>query len=159
MEHLLIRDFREGDEEALRQVFLSAVVELTSAEYSAAQRAAWAACAQSEGWTQRMRAVRPVIAQLDAIAGYVSVHPPGFIDHLYVAAPYARRGLGAALLAHVERAACEQLLPELCADVSLSAERFFRDHGYVEQRRNWVVLDGVPMTNVRMCKRLAREMY
>jgi len=73
----------------------------------------------------------------------------------YVAPNAARRGVGSALVAEIERIAREHGLDHLQLQSSVTAEPFYAALGYtVESRGELFIAPGVPMAAIRMCKRL-----
>ncbi|MGK3495494.1 GNAT family N-acetyltransferase, partial [Citrobacter youngae] len=78
-----IRRFKNGDEISLLSVFLSSVHTLASHYYTHEQIDAWAPSdIDPDHWTNRMRALRPFVVEVDGeIAGYADVQPNGYIDH------------------------------------------------------------------------------
>jgi len=73
----------------------------------------------------------------------------------YVAPTAARRGVGSALVTEIERIAHEHGLDHLQLESSITAEPFYSALGYeVESRGELFIAPGVPMTAVRMRKRL-----
>jgi len=156
LEPMLIRAFIDGDETELRQVFMSSVHGLAGRFYTPGQLDAWAPRVHDEGrWADKMRALRPFVAVVDArVAGYADLQDSGCIDHFFVAARCAGRGVGSSLMAHIHRAAVERGLPELFAQVSLAAESFFARHGFTVIRRQMVAVNGVSLANAVMARRL-----
>ena len=74
----------------------------------------------------------------------------------YVLPSAARRGVGSALVAEIERLALEHHLVHLQLESSITAEPFYAALGYeVESRGEHVLAPGVSMAAVRMRKRLA----
>ena len=74
----------------------------------------------------------------------------------YVAPGAARRGVGSALVAEIERIAREHGLLYLRLESSLSAEPFYEALGYrVEERGEHVLGSGVAMAAIKMRKQLA----
>lgn len=155
-EGLLIREFRAGDEPALAAVLGSAVHDVAKADYTPEQLEAWAPTPFDEArWAERMRALRPFVAVIDGTpVGYADLQASGYIDHFFVAGAHGRRGIGGALMARILRDARERGIPELFAQVSLTAERFFARHGFVVEARQVVVSRGVELANARMRRRL-----
>ena len=73
----------------------------------------------------------------------------------YVAPGAARRGVGSALVAQIERLAREHGLDHLELESSVTAEPFYAALGYhAESRHDHLLAPGVPMAAVRMRKRL-----
>ena len=151
-----IRNFRPGDESALRAVFHASVHGLASAHYTPAQLAVWAPLAYDAAqWDERMRANQPFVAEVDGgIAGFADLQASGYIDHLFVAPGYAQRGVATALMAHIHQAAVQRGIGRLFADVSLAAEPFFAKSGFVVEQRQQVERQGVVLANARMGKAL-----
>jgi len=155
---MLIRPFRQGDEDALRRVFFSAVHGVASKDYSAEQIEAWAPApkgADRAPWAERMRAIRPFVAEADGvILGYADVQPNGYIDHFFVAAPAARGGVGSSLMARLHEEAAVRGTACLFADVSITARPFFEKWGFAVEAQQTVAIRGVPLINFRMRKAL-----
>ena len=154
--NLHLRPFRNGDEAALRAVFYSSVHALARRHYSPAQLAAWAPRLYDPAqWRALIRANQPFIAELDgAIAGYADVQPSGYIDQFFVAGDWAGRGVARTLMAQIHHTAAQARMPRLWAQVSLSAEPFFRRSGFVLEARQQVTVRGVVLANARMGKPL-----
>ena len=151
-----VREFREGDELPLYAVFHSAVHGLAARDYTPDQLAAWAP-EQPElaPWTDRMRARRPfVVEEGGRIVGYADVQPSGYIDHFFVSATDARRGVGRLLMERIHARANELQLVQLYAEVSLTAEPFFDRFGFRVLERKVAEVRGARLANARMVKDL-----
>ena len=153
---MLIRDFREGDEAGLRKVFLSAVHESASRDYTVQQLNAWAPRILDEDlWNQRMRRTKPYVVEIAGrIVAFADLHDSGFIDHFFVSAPVEGQGIGSALMRHLHDAAAQRGIRQLSSDVSRTAQAFFEHFGFevVEQRVRMV--RGVSVPNAFMTKSL-----
>lgn len=159
MPALHIRNFRPGDEPALRALFHAAVHGLAAKHYTADQLAAWAP-AQHDAtlWAQHMQAIQPFIAQASdgaTMAGFSDLQPNGLIHLFFVAPAFAGQGVARALMAHIHAQAAARGIPRLHAHVSLTAEPFFAAMGFVVQERQEVQRAGVVLRNARMDKTLA----
>ena len=156
MSILHIRAFQVGDEAALRSVFYASVHGLAGRHYSPEQLTAWAPLDHDAApWAEHLRANQPFIAEIEGVmAGYADLQTSGYIDHFFVTAAHARRGVATALMAHIHQAAAGRGVARLWADVSLSAEPFFIKSGFVLEARQQVTLRGVVLDNARMCKHL-----
>jgi GNAT superfamily N-acetyltransferase len=155
-----IRPFQAGDEQALWQVFHSSVRTLAAAHYSTEQIDAWSPAAPDmAAWSERIRRIRPFVAlDGETPVGYADVQPDGHIDHFFVAGPFARRGVGTALMRQIEASARDAGMHELHANVSLAAEPFFRHLGFeLVQRNPQNTIRGVVVPNARMRKRLVED--
>ncbi|WP_050872684.1 GNAT family N-acetyltransferase [Comamonas testosteroni] len=152
-----IRSYRPGDEIALWQVFHDAVHQLAANHYSPEQLDAWAPPQPDRAeWSRRIQALSPFVAVCanDRPVAYADLQANGYIDHFFVAPQHAGRGVGRLLLVHIEHAARQNGLPELSADVSLNAQRFFAHFGFEQQRRQMPVVRGIALSNTRMRKAL-----
>ncbi|MDO9402599.1 MAG: GNAT family N-acetyltransferase [Polaromonas sp.] len=154
---IAIRDFRPGDESALRDLFHASVQNLTASHYSQEQRDAWAPADHDvKAWGERIRHNRPFIAESDGvIAGFADLQPDGYIDHFFVSSECARRGVAAALMVHIHEAANARGIPQLYSNVSLTAEGFFQKCGFRVAERQLVDVRGQRLANARMEKSLA----
>lgn len=154
-----IRNYSQDDADALRAVFVSSVRELARQHYTAEQIDAWAPARWDQAqWRQRLAGNQPFVAVVDGtIAGFADLQGSGYIDQFFVAAAFARRGVGAALMQHLLDAASRQCLRRLYSNVSLAAEAFFTRHGFQLVERQTVVVRGVQLANARMEKRLADD--
>lgn len=154
-----IRRFRNGDEISLFSVFLSSVHTLASHYYTHEQIAAWAPSdIDPDHWTNRMRALRPFVVEVDGeIAGYADVQPNGYIDHFYVSGTYPRQGVGTLLMDRIHEEARERGMAELTSNVSKAAEAFFLRHGFHVVERGFHVCRGVTLQNALMRKYLTKQ--
>ena len=151
-----IRDFRPGDEAALRDVFHSSVHQLAKGYYTPSQLDAWAPASYDEqAWSLRLSTNRPFVA-LDGhgICGYADLQPSGLIDQFFVAGHCGHKGVGHALMLHLQDVAVVRGIHRLFSDVSLAAEAFFARHGFVVEQRQEVWVRGAMLNNARMVKRL-----
>ena len=151
-----IRRFQVGDEIALFRVFLSAVHEVASRDYTREQIQAWApADIDLNLWTNRIQALQPFVAVIDnAIVGYADIQPNGYIDHFYVSGNHARKGIGTFLMNHIHEEAKLLSVSELTSDVSKTAEPFFVLHGFHVAERKFPVCRGVTLQNALMRKEM-----
>ncbi|CAN5408104.1 GNAT family N-acetyltransferase [soil metagenome] len=159
---MLIREFQEGDELSLWNVFYSAVHVTTAADYSPEQIELWATTVNPDmaKWTNRMRGIRPFVAESDGeIVGYADVQPNGYIDHVFVSPTVARRGVGSALMRRILETARDRGMSVLTSNVSVTAQPFFYYWGFEIQSMNPACICGITFRNFQMRKRIdsARE--
>jgi putative acetyltransferase len=154
---IFIRDFQVGDERALWAVRYSAVHQLAIADYSAEQCAAWTPPDRDPAeWAAKIQSIRPFVAELNGrIVGYGDLQPSGYIDHFFVAGDAARRGIGSALMRHIQEAAVARGIASLYSDVSITARPFFEHWGFVVESAAMVEVRGVALQNYRMRKSLS----
>ncbi|CAN7617204.1 GNAT family N-acetyltransferase [Acidovorax sp. LjRoot129] len=161
MPSILIRNFRPGDEAALRAVFHASVHGLARQHYTPEQRDAWAPQQHDPAqWAERMQANQPYVAQMDgseALAGFADLQPTGYIDQFFVSPAFAGQGVARALMDHLYAQARQRGIPRLWAHVSLTAEPFFAAQGFTVQERREVERAGVVLRNALMDKTLAQS--
>jgi putative acetyltransferase len=152
-----LRPFLPADAPALAEIFQASIEELTTDDYSEAQAAAWASRADD------VDAFGARLAQHLTLVATVSGDPVGFaalkdnevIEMLYVHPAFAGQGVGALLYEALEKLAAARGARRLVADVSDTAEDFFRRRGFLPQRRNTVPVEDEWLANTTMEKRFA----
>jgi len=153
---LVVRPFRIGDEAALHGVFYSAIREVACRDYTSEQIAAWAPVEWDRtAWADRIRQIRPHVVEIGAeLVGYADVQPNGYMDHFFVAAAWARKGVGRALMDRVHSTAFDLGVKLLWSDVSRTAQPFFSRFGFRIVRESSAVIRGVTVPNAHMEKHL-----
>ena len=147
-----IREFQLGDEAGLYAVFLSAIRELASKDYTPEQIEAWApASFDPELWAKRMQGIRPFVVESNGrLVAYADVQPTGYIDHFFVSGPFARTGIGTMLMNRIHETALAQGIMVLTSDVSRTAQPFFAQFGFVVVEQRAPVIRGVTVPNALM---------
>jgi putative acetyltransferase len=157
---MTIRHFENGDEDALWQVFFSAIHETASADYTPIQINAWAPeDVDKARWANRMRSLSPFVAERNGkIVGYADVQSNGYIDHFFVSPAVTRQGVGSLLMRKIHDTAIAQRTESLFADVSVTARPFFEKWGFEVEVSQQVTIRGVTLNTFRMRKsRLTRQ--
>lgn len=154
-----IRPYVPGEELLLLEVFQSSVRGLASRDYTPGQIEAWAPADIDADyrmrWVARIQANRPWVVEVDdRLAGYADLQPSGHIDQFFVAAEFAGRGVGGALMRHLHDIARSQGMTELSAHVSLTAQPFFAHAGFSLESEQYPVVRGVALRNAVMRKAL-----
>lgn len=149
---ITIRAFAEGDEAALFDVFRTAVHLVACEDYATDQLDAWAPADHDvDHWRQRMRELKPVVAERDGrIVGYADLQAGGAIEHFFVSGLHPRQGIGTRLMEHLLSLAAERNTVDLSADVSLTARPFFARFGFVVTEQRAPRRRGVVIPNTRM---------
>lgn len=149
-----IRSYREGDAPALAAVFERAVRGIAARDYAPAQIEAWIGPDPREGrFRDRMADGRRCWVAVDAadrVTAFIDLEADGHIDFLFADPEVAGRGVAAALLQVVERAARESGVSRLHVEASEPARRFFLKHGYAVVQRRDFEIGGVPIHNYAM---------
>ena len=145
---LKIRPYRDDDFTALGAIFLRAVQETASHDYSPRQIAAWAQIDETR-WRHKMRESLVWVAAMDQRpVGFITA-VDRYIDLLFVAPEYGRRGIASALL--------QELFAQiphgsLTVDASITAKPFFARHGFRVEEEQQVAVRGETFINYRMEK-------
>ena len=156
MSAISLRPYLPADAERCAAIFRASVEHLAVEDYSADQRAAWAARADEPDFPKRLAATLTLMALVDGEpAGFASLEGAETIDMIYVDPDFARRGVATALLDALVRLAAARGATTLASEVSDTARPLFERHGFQAQRRNLVQLDDEWLANTTMTKRLA----
>jgi putative acetyltransferase len=157
--NLAMRPFLLADAPLLSEIFRASVEELTAEDYSDAQREAWAASADDvEALSARLGAQLTLLGTMaGSPVGFVSLKGADQIDMLYVHPAAAGHGIGTMLVDALEKLAAGRGATRLVAEVSDSAEDFFKHRGFIAQRRNTVPLGGEWFANTTMEKKLVAK--
>ena len=159
---MLIRPCAPDEELALLAVFQSSVHGLAARDYTPEQIEAWSPSepgpAMRADWSERVRSNRPWVVEVDGkLAGFADLQPSGYIDHFFVGAGFAGRGIGAALMRHLLETARARGITTLSAHVSLTAQPFFRRYGFVVEREQEPVVRGVALRKALMSRHVAEN--
>jgi putative acetyltransferase len=154
-----IRPMHAGEELALRAVFHSAVHGLASRDYTPEQIEAWApsefTTELQERWVSRVRGIQPFVVEFEGLlVAYADIQPSGYIDHFFVAAHMAGRGVGSVLMHHLHRVANERGISVLTSDVSRTAQPFFERFGFLIVAERTPIVRGIAVPNALMRKEL-----
>lgn len=154
-----IRPLQAGEELALHAVFHSAIHGLASRDYTPEQIEAWSpsnfTAELQERWVSRVREIQPFVVEFEGrLVGYADIQPDGLIDHFFVEASVARRGIGSALMRHLLEVANARGLSVLTSKVSRTAQPFFKRFGFTIVEQQAPVVRGVAVPNALMRKEL-----
>lgn len=152
---LNVKSYVSADCDATIQIFLGAIRDVASRDYSAAQIDAWAKVDDTDSWATR-RASRPawVAWREDVAVGFTDLEPDGHLDMMFVHPKYQGIGVASLLLATVEAEAIKQGLKRIFTEASLTAKPFFERKGFMVLARQSVETRGQMLTNFRMEKYL-----
>lgn len=152
-----LRPYLPADAPLLADIYQASIEELTGEDYSEAQQAAWASDADDpETFGARLAQDLTLVATMaGSPVGFASLKGTDQIHMLYVHPAVAGQGVGALLYDALEKLATARGAERLVADVSDTAEDFFRRRGFQPQRRNTVPRQDEWLANTTMEKRLA----
>jgi len=151
-----LRPFLLEDTPLLAEIFRASVEELTADDYSEGQQKAWASSADDEEvFARRLEGQLTLIATMNGSpVGFASLANNEAIDLLYVHPAAAGHGAGAMLVDALEKLAGARGAKRLIADVSDTAQDFFKKRGFAATQRNTVQLGGEWLANTTMEKKL-----
>lgn len=154
-----LRPFLPTDAPLLAEIFRASIEALTADDYSATQQEAWASIADDEAaFAARLADALTLLGTIDGSpVGFASLADAERIDMLYVHPAAAGRGVGTMLIDALEKLAASRGAARLTADVSDSAQDFFKRRGFVAKQRNSVPLGNEWLANTTMEKRLAAK--
>jgi putative acetyltransferase len=153
-----LRPFLIEDTPLLAEIFRASIEELTADDYSESQQEAWASATDDEEeFARRLEGQLTVIATMNGSpVGFASLVNNEAIDLLYVHPAAAGQGAGGMLVDALEKLAAARGARRLTADVSDSAQDFFKKRGFTATQRNTVQLGGGWLANTTMEKKLAK---
>jgi putative acetyltransferase len=154
-----IRRVRRSDVPQISRLYYETVHRVNARDHGPEQIEAWAPRVYPDAfWLRRFRRYRVLVAEDDGvIVGFVELARSGEVDCFYVHHAHQHRGIGAALMARVEREARGQGNTCLRADVSITAEPFFHRMGFRVVRRQIKIYRNRPFKQAIMEKGLGRS--
>ena len=156
---LAMRPYLAADAPVLAEIFRASIEELTGDDYSATQQEAWASLADDvDEFGARLEKSLTLLGTLDGSpVGFASLEGIDHVDMLYVHPVATGHGIGTMLIDALEKLAKARGAALLTADVSDSAETFFKRRGFVPKQRNSVPLGNEWLANTTMEKQLAAK--
>jgi putative acetyltransferase len=147
-----LRAYTGADAEATLTVFLRAIRETASADYSPEQVAAWAAQhGDIVRWAARRAAAHTQLAIIHGqVAGFIDLDDDGYIDMLFVNPDFGRQGVATMLLTSTMAFAQQRGIAALTTHASLTAKPFFERHGFVVTEERHLIDRDVGFTNYAM---------
>jgi GNAT superfamily N-acetyltransferase len=132
-----IRRVKRTDIPQIAQLYYETVHRVNARDYSPDRVRAWAPRVYPDAWwKRRWRHYRVLVAEEEgAVVGFAELGQKGKLDCFYVHHARQHRGIGAALMARLERDARGSGNTLLRAEVSITAEPFFRRTGFRVVRR------------------------
>jgi len=156
---LALRPYLPADTPLVAEILRASIEELTRDDYSEAQQRAWASVADDElAFGARLTQGLTLLGIIDGSpVGFASLDGGDRVDMLYVHPAAAGHGVGTMLIDALEKLAASRGARRLTADVSDSAQDFFRRRGFVARQRNSVPVGDEWLANTTMEKQLAAK--
>ncbi|MGY3868630.1 GNAT family N-acetyltransferase [Aeromonas crassostreae] len=135
----------------LAELFERAVRQLGPAHYSPEQVEQWARGAHHPGFADQLQTHYGwVLAQGDALLGFITLSPSGHLGLLYVAPEWGRQGLASLLIRRLIAEARALGLTWIDTEASLLSYPLFLRHGFVLDGLEQVSRGGVGFTRHRL---------
>ncbi len=152
---LTIRKFHFSDAQEVQQLFYSTVHAINIRDYTQEQINLWApANGDPKKWTEKALETTFYVVLLDRkIVGFGNISPFGYIDSFYVHHEHQGQGVGARLLARLEKVVAKTA-SKLTCDASITAKPFFERYGYTVLKKELTDGSGTPFIRYNMVKRL-----
>ena len=152
-----LRPFLIEDTPLLAEIFRASIEELTADDYTEGARQAWASAADDEeAFARRLGGQLTLIATMNGSpVGFASLANNETVDLIYVHPAVAGQGAGTMLVDALEKLSLARGAKRLTADVSDSAQDFFKKRGFSALQRNTVLRGGEWLANTTMDKTLA----
>ncbi|QGZ62922.1 GNAT family N-acetyltransferase [Paraburkholderia acidisoli] len=146
----------EQDAAELAALFRASIGTLAATHYDAAQREAWVSSADDlAAFGARLaRGVTLVARNGGTAVAFAQLAPVDHVEMLYVAPAWARRGVGGALIAQLERIARASRASVLSVDASAISRPVFERAGFSLIASEAVLRDGVSLPRFHLCKPL-----
>jgi putative acetyltransferase len=152
---IAIRAFRPEDIPALFDLFHGTVHRVNSRDYTPEQLRAWSPGEMDAARWATLADRYTIVAEYEGrVAGFADLESNGHIDRFFTHADFQGRGVGSAMMAAILSEAGRLDMPQLFAEVSITARPFFERHRFVVLAVQQVVVRGVSLTNYRMERRL-----
>ncbi|WP_049736066.1 GNAT family N-acetyltransferase [Rhizobium ecuadorense] len=152
-DRILIRSYQPEDADATIEIFLRAVREVSSRDYSPAQIEAWAKVEDRSLWAERRISRSAWIAEIDGEpVGFSDLTGDGCLDMMFVHPEFQGRGVASRLLSRVELEALRLGFKRIHTEASRTARPFFERKGFRVIARQTVEKRGQSLENFRMEK-------
>ena len=149
-----VRRYQDGDAKHIASIYYNTIHTVNAKDYTKEQLNAWAPYHDNyAAWQEKCSKLNPFVAVIDdTIVGFAEFEPNGHIDCFYVHHKFQGAGVGTALMREIEMEAREKLLPNMYAEVSITAKPFFVGKEFQVIKPQTVQVRGMELTNFVMEK-------
>jgi putative acetyltransferase len=129
---VVMRRAKPEDAEAIGEVHIRAIREISISHYTAEELAAWGTHRQPEFYLEGINTKECYVAETEGkIVGFGTLdREAGEVEAVYVSPEMMRRGIGLEILGELEERARELKIRELSLKASLNAVAFYESAGY-----------------------------
>lgn len=137
----------------IKELFRSTILSINLKDYTPEQVECWAAKGDDTSvWEERINEQYFILTEENnTILGFAALTLSGYLNSVFVHKDYQGKGVASSLLKNIEEYARLKDIPEITADVSITAQSFFSKKGYNTLEQQTVCI-GIAMTNYKMSK-------
>jgi putative acetyltransferase len=149
-----IRRATAGDITSLREVFISAICEVSAKDYNPEQIDAWVTGgADTAKWQKRIDEQHFYAAtEANKIIGFASMTDNGYVDLLFVHSSYQGMKVATTLMQSLYDIGASIGVQQYTSDVSITAKPFFEREGFTVVKEQLIDIGGVELRNYHMAK-------
>ena len=149
---IILREARQEDLPELQELFVETIMFTCKGEYNLKQRKIWSASANNrEKWLMSIKEEFFLVAVLDQIiVGFCSLKNTNYLNLLYVHKDHTRKGIANLLFKAIKQKSLELGANTLTADVSITAQPFFKSKGFRVINENKNLIEGKIIINYYM---------
>lgn len=153
---MTFREYKSSDCASMAKLFYDTVHTVNAKDYTNEQLDAWATGSVNlEGWNRSFLEHNTLIAEIDGtIVGFADMDNTGYLDRLFVHKDFQHKGIACALVTELERRARCDYLSYFETYASITAKPFFEKHGYVVEKENKAIRNGIELLNYKMIKHI-----
>ena len=154
---ITVRAATKSDITRMSEILHDAVGFTCCNDYSADQVKAWQDKAGGNRWQELWCSeLTFYVAEVssEAVVGFSSINPAGYIHSMFVDYRYLRKGVATALLKVVQAHALAEGVAVLTSDVSITAKPFFESMGFGVVGEQEVTVGCIALRNFSMSKHL-----
>ncbi len=134
---LRIRQAEKSDIVEITKLFYETIQAVNSRDYPQDEIDDWSSWhTDFEKWNATIVEQYFIVAILDnKVVGFGSLATDGYLDFMFVHKDYQGQGIASRLLSELETKAIEQDNQVIYSEVSITAKKFFENHGFVVKRK------------------------
>ncbi len=153
---LSFRKAKHSDLLEIQKLFTETIVHICNKDYTPKQIQVWSSATKNtERWINKLNQQYFLLAVFQQqIVGFASLENNNYVDFMYVHKNFQHQGIASALFAKLEKHAHQKSASFLISNVSFTAKPFFEKQGFKVIQNNFLEIDGVAISNIKMKKAL-----
>jgi putative acetyltransferase len=151
---MILRKYKPSDCAITVRLFYDTVHTVNAKHYTNEQLYVWATGnVDLEAWDHSFLAHNTLIAEIEGtIVGFANMDNTGYLDKLYIHKDFQHKGIAYALVNELERRARNTGISDFVTYASITAKPFFERQGYMVEKENEAVREGIILLNYQMIK-------